>query len=483
MESIATIIRKTRTGAKLTEPLMARLVGVDPRTLARIEAGEEKPTPAFLDQLARTLGLTLKELMSGDTQGAPMRLLFRSMCEEPRPTVRQLADTGAHLVLGDFVRCTRAMAELRERLDEAPDTTYLDATRPVAIRAGSTAPHGAEELARHVRHTLGLGTDPVPSMFALVQALGVDVLWTTPDDLDRDIDAASVLAPGPAILVNLVGGIEQWWRTRMTLAHELCHLLFDRDFLTPSGRRGFVLFSPGSAGGWTRRKTLRSPWSFSDEFERIEQRANAFAAYFLAPRESVLALSNGMEPTSETAIIAVAREHGVGRETAINLLTNVHGLPSNVRKEMASRPYRLRYEDPKGRFQEPADIRPNLRSGVFQDLVLRALATGKIDRVTARDYLRWPLTEPLPMHAELKEELRAPLRSIDDAVRLAAEKYLTTQAGGEGLYPGAVTSVPDGYLVTVMEVRGRSVLRSAGQLTLTRGLEVCKDESLPSDRS
>ncbi len=56
-------------------------------------------------------------------------------------------------------------------------------------------------------------------MLSLVRdTLGIDVLWVTPDELYRDIDAASALVLGhplqPIILVNLVGGAEQWWRTR-----------------------------------------------------------------------------------------------------------------------------------------------------------------------------------------------------------------------------------------------------------------------------
>lgn len=480
MEPVAAIIRKARNGAKLTEPLMARLVGVDVRTLARLEAGEEEPTPAFLDRLACTLGVTLKQVMSGEAHKAPMRMLFRSMCEERRPTLRQLADTGAHLVLGDFARCTTALAELRELLGERPDTSFLEATKPVAIPIDSTPPHGAEERAQYVRCKLGLGAEPLPSVFELVQKrLGIDVFWATPDDLDRDIDAASVMAPSPAILVNLVGGIEQWWRTRMTLAHELCHLLFDRDFLTAPGQRGFVLFSPGSGGGWTRMKTPRSRWYFSDEFERIEQRANAFAAYFLAPRESVISVSKGLNPTSETAIVAVAREHGVGRETAINLLKNVHGLSNADRAEMANRPHAPIYNaDPEGRFPEPTDVRAGLRSGVFQDVVLRALGTGKIDREMARDYLRRPLTEPLPAHPALTEELRAPLRPMQDKIRLAAERYLADKTSANAMCTGEITSMPEGYRVAVLRVHGRHDLRAAGYLWLTRGLEVSRDERI-----
>jgi transcriptional regulator with XRE-family HTH domain len=427
MTSLAAIIRDARESAKLTEPGMARLVGIGTEELKRIERGQEEPSPALLDRFACTLGVDLPRFMAGEATRSPMRMLFRSMLAERRPTVRQLADTGAHRVLGDFVRCTAALGELRERLGERRDPTLIDETRPVHTKRGSAPPHGAEELAQQVREKLGLGDEPIYSMSHLVQErLGVDVLWVTPDELDRDIDAASVMAPGPAILVNLVGGVEQWWRTRMTLAHEVCHLLFDRDLLAEGGQRQFVLFSLATtpADGWTRPEMPRSNWYFSEEFERIEQRANAFAAYFLVPRSRVLALSKGLDPTSEEAIAAIGREHGVGRETAINLLTNVYHLPARARTMMATRPRAPAYETRPGRrFTEPADVRTGLRSGLLLDLVSRALAAGKIDRVAARDYLRWPLTVPLPPHPALTEALRAPLRTAERGIGLAAERH------------------------------------------------------------
>ncbi len=464
---------------------MARLVGLDVRALVRLEAGQEQPSPALIDRFACTLGLTAGRFMAGDAPRAPMRMLFRSMLTEGRLTLPQLADTGAHVVLGDFVRCTGAIAALRDRLGERRDTSLVESTKPVRIRADSKPPHGAEELAQQVRDDLGLGNEPIRSMVDLVESrLGIDVSWVTPDELDRDIDAASVVAPGPAILVNLVGGVEQWWRTRMTLAHEVCHLLFDRDFLAGGGQRGFVLFSPGSVPGdsWTKPAAPRSRWYFSEEFERIEQRANAFAAYFLVPRSRVLALSDGLDPTSEAAIVAICREHGVGRETAINLLTNVHRLPPRARMMMATRPHAPVYDaDPGRRFAEPADVRPGVRAGVFQDLVLRALAARKLDRVAARDHLRWPLTEPLPAHPGLDEGIRAPLRSFEDKVRFAAEEYLARRPDSGRLRAGEVVSDAAGHRVSIVLAHGREDVRQAGLLWLTRGLEVSRDQLPPAE--
>lgn len=81
---------------------------------------------------------------------------------------------------------------------------------------------------------------------------------------DQGIRGVSLAGPGhsPACFVNLnyqFGHSEQV--TRFTLAHELCHLLFDR---------------------WRARRlaVASGPWAPQD----IERRANAFAAAFLMPR-------------------------------------------------------------------------------------------------------------------------------------------------------------------------------------------------------
>lgn len=480
MDSLATVLQGARKGARLPEATMARLLGVDRRTLLHLEGGEVDPSPDVLERYACAFGLSISQLMAGEAARTPMRMLFRSMVAEGRPSVVQLAQTGAHLTLGDFVRCTGKLGALRERLGERRDPPVLGLARPVQVKNDSAPPHRADELAQQIRDKLELGVEPIPSMVELVQErLGIDVFWVGPDELDPTLDAASVLAPGPAILVNLVGGVEQWWRTRMTLAHELCHLLFDRDLLASGMDRGFVLYSPGlSPGGdWDRRPEARRRWYFSEEFERIEQRASAFAAYFLAPPSQVRALTERLDPTSEAAISAIARSHGVGRETAINLLTNVFGLEQHVRTTMLLRPHGAPHDaGSRERFHEPAVIRPGLRSGVLRDLVFRALAAGAIDRAEARDHLAWPLTEPLPEHPSLSDDLRAPLRSPTDRVRLAVDRYLADRKLSDGLRAADVTRDGDGYRVAVVDVLGRDAYEPAGVVWLTARLEVTKDD-------
>ena len=170
----------------------------------------------------------------------------------------------------------------------SPDLGMDDVER---LRDQIVATHGGAdsmELARLVAHRHGapLGVpyrdgcrfaeellDDMPpdgdfvDIHALCERLGIDIEET---DLQTDsIRGAAIAGDGfsPRIVVNRThhfNGNDAG--RRFTIAHELCHVLFDR---TRARRVAHVSSGPWAAPG-------------------IEQRANAFAAYLLMPRALVL---------------------------------------------------------------------------------------------------------------------------------------------------------------------------------------------------
>jgi Zn-dependent peptidase ImmA (M78 family) len=100
---------------------------------------------------------------------------------------------------------------------------------------------------------------------AFLEGLGIQLAEA--DLSDGEVDAATVWSPdhGPVIVLNNRGARNQPWARRMTLAHELCHLLVDRQ----AAKRLMV---------------ASSPWAPPD----LERRANAFAAELLLPRAGIL---------------------------------------------------------------------------------------------------------------------------------------------------------------------------------------------------
>jgi hypothetical protein len=115
---------------------------------------------------------------------------------------------------------------------------------------------------------------------------------------------------GPAILLNLAGRHVQGTEgRRATLAHELCHLLVDRRRLLPLAE---VL------GGQTP--------------SYAEQRANAFAAEFLLPREIAGSALRGGDATAQVAMLktrygvsaAIIAWQAVRSEAALSRATWAH---------------------------------------------------------------------------------------------------------------------------------------------------------------
>ena len=148
----------------------------------------------------------------------------------------------------------------------------------------------------------------------LIEALGVHI-----DELklsDEKVRGVSIAGPQhrPGIFVNgrhASNGHEAG--RRFTLAHELCHLLFDRE----QGRALAV-----ASGPWAPRA--------------IEQRANAFAAMLLMPASLVkrtLAKLAGAVDTKEV-VNAMAERLGAGRRPVLNHLANLGFVDETDRRQL-----------------------------------------------------------------------------------------------------------------------------------------------------
>jgi Zn-dependent peptidase ImmA (M78 family) len=119
-------------------------------------------------------------------------------------------------------------------------------------------------LALRLRETLGLGDGPV-EMMDLLRTLGVVVAETNLED--RTIRGVSFCSPTHRATILINGNSpfgRQPWSRNAILAHELCHLLHDRERAT----RVAV-----ASGAWAPRA--------------IEKRANAFAVMFLIPETAI----------------------------------------------------------------------------------------------------------------------------------------------------------------------------------------------------
>jgi hypothetical protein len=145
----------------------------------------------------------------------------------------------------------------------------------------------------------------------LLPKLGIIIQEFTLED--NEIDRLAIFVPGKSPLagVNLTGKYSSTrWGRRMTLAHELCHLLYD---LSDEDSVGIVSI----------------PWAP----ELLEKRANAFAAMLLMPREALeVILPTNPRQWSPENLREAMKSLGVGRTALMNHLHNL-GFISHSEKD------------------------------------------------------------------------------------------------------------------------------------------------------
>lgn len=403
------LVKQAREAARLSREELARWARLDVALLASAEDdGVTLPADA-LDQCARVFGLRLEDLIAGEAGTAPMTLLLRSD-DRDGLDLRSVLTTEIDMVLGEFQRVVRDVAEVERALDiVSQPLPKITKTTPVA------GVHPGEHSARLVRAYLDLDDGPIPSMTGLVRSLGIVVIWMADDQqADKALDGACTRLPRPAILVNVLAeGKSHPWRARMTLAHELCHLLFDT--LSPNRQ---VLASPTGSG-------------LSLALSEMERHARAFAACFLVPERGVKTVVGQRDPSSEEAIRAVGETYGVGRTVAINRLQHVFALTERQRNEMtwrAATPYAADFRTD----EVPSPI--GLRGHTLQELLRRAVAERRIPVSRARRMLLLDGSVPLPF-PELGE-LGAAVVSAEARIMRLANQYLAKN------YPNLIAGEP-----------------------------------------
>jgi len=422
MDPLANTVRHAREAAALSTEQLAEWARLPLRRLNDLEEGRAEFTWRELDSCARVFGLRVDDLLDGDAGRAPMTLLLRSDQSEASLGVQEYLTVDSCELLGEFQRALRDIADLEQELGRSRPALPVI---PKEARKGEL--HPGERLARAVRKELGLGDDAIPSMVDLLHRLGVCVLWVS--TTERSLDGACARLPIPGVLVVLDEDFPSPWRTRVTLAHELCHLLFDLGADRP------VLLSPSQARG--------------RHLDDLERTAKAFAAHLLVPTSSLKLVVASKDPTSEDAIGAVGARFGVGRKLVINRLQQVFGFSEQQRLTME-----YRYEsNTAGSYRadftrDKPPERSGLRGEPIFDLVHSALELGRIPPSRARRILGVSITEPLPFD-DLAPELRAPTLTPETRALRAASTYLIENH--PGLFVRDAEPLDGGWRVAVYD--------------------------------
>ena len=218
----------------------------------------------------------------------------------------------------DIQELARATVALYAPEDETGAMRGMRRAAPVAESASRPWAQGydlAEEVHEHFEGAFKQGDDV--DLAGLIEALGVRV--ETLRLSDTKVRGVSIAGPkhSPGIFVNeRHPSNDREAGRRFTLAHELCHLLFDRE-------RGRPL------------AVASGPWAP----QAIEKRANAFAAMLLMPtslvKRALAALPVAVATTE--GVDEVAKRLRVGRLPVLNHLADLGFVDDMDRQRLANR--------------------------------------------------------------------------------------------------------------------------------------------------
>lgn len=376
---IGRVVEAARKRLELSLEELAASTMLDAALLGSIERGERLVSTAKLDRIASALGIDAFALYGG-------RDVEQTLVVLPRYAARS-----------DFQH--EDLPVLRRALERATALREVSAILGLESLAGQfePSPPGVDpaqdgyHCARRVRRALGRITEPLGSLPTLL-ADRFDVPVIAAPLATGALQAAAVRSSAThaaAIVLNQsvkdgspAGSVQAWLVDRVSICHELCHILFD----APRGGIVDVILDD-----LIREGQERPP---------IEQRAGAFAAEMLIPLFGLKELLGGEGRQTDTPALAdrmvdeVRTHFKTPAEIAVNHLYN-HGY---VAKISAFR------EDLIERAQERELPQPAIPPAGEYDAWRRALRArtqeahdgGRITDGTARALLELEPGEPLP---------------------------------------------------------------------------------------
>lgn len=268
-----TRIRARRKSLGLTPSDLASRVGISGDDIAALESGFTRVPARTLIRTCSALALDEYRIGLEDPSANDQELgvRFRKLQTDLDNKGNRLTKSSTLSLLEDAWIISK-QENLRHALMQGsyfrsqftPNPDYGHAQYP-AWRIGY-------ELASRTREILGLHPEePIGNLRSLIEdQLNIPLIQ---DKLPRNI-AGATLQSGDArgIVINIAGKIFNTWSSRLTIAHELGHLLWD-----PDDRLNSLIVD-------TNDQLDEPPWE-ANTF--VEQRANAFAIEFLAPKSAV----------------------------------------------------------------------------------------------------------------------------------------------------------------------------------------------------
>ena len=374
-DTIEAALRNQRQALGVTQVQLARVADVRPEIVEHAETDADQLEFRELEHLAFVLGLDPAKLSVDEHAGADPNLGVRLRVLEnahAKPGAARLSQQ-AVLRFSEAASIIRSQRQLQRWLDKPEGAAEFRPSSdfgPPAFRAGY-------ELAELARDRLGIGLEPIESMRDLVESrLGIPIVQV---ELPAPIAGATISSHGQrGIVLNVQGANSNVWIRRATLAHELAHILFDPEEHLASVRVDRY--------DEVARDAQDDTWSP----DVVEQRANAFAVEFLAPRDAVKQLVPSVAQVSAANIATVMSVFGIGKAAARFHVGNswwgqavlppqsaIRATPAD--EQQAAEDFTLDFFQPQ--------VTPAQRRGRFAPLAAEAVDAGLITADTAAQYL------------------------------------------------------------------------------------------------
>ncbi|MFC0862164.1 helix-turn-helix domain-containing protein [Sphaerimonospora cavernae] len=243
-----TRLTQARQLAALTKKEVAERIGVSPAAVGQYEAGVTRPRPDLIPLISEVLAVPAAFFLPGRPHGK----LDGSMAH-----FRSLRSTRAYQ-RAKAVAFVEQVWELTYALEKRVQLPFIDLPgfSGGEVHPGSALPRDPVSAAQALRAHWGLGNGPISHLVRRMESRGIIVTFPKADEDAVTVDAFSTSSLPRPIVVLTPNRFNDIYRHRFTAAHELGHLVLHGD----------------TAAGDTQQ----------------EREADAFAAEFLTPRDSIL---------------------------------------------------------------------------------------------------------------------------------------------------------------------------------------------------
>ena len=266
-------IREWRKTLGISPSDLAKRTGVSAKDISNLETGSSRIPAKSLTKICSALSLNeyqvgLEELSEKDRDRG---YRFKQLQRDREHPGRQLSKSSAFSLLKDAWLISK-QNDLKNMLGKK--SGFQTAFKPDYYYGGYNLPAWkiGYELASKTREILGISPrEPIENLRSLVEEeLQIPLIQ---DELSPKIAGATVQSDDDrGIVINIKGRNFNTWSGRLTIAHELGHLLWD-----PDQELETLIVDQNE-------RLSEAPWSTNNP---VEQRANAFAIEFLAPQSVI----------------------------------------------------------------------------------------------------------------------------------------------------------------------------------------------------